>query len=123
MKKLSLGQATINELVDRFVQLCLEQDRYIARDEIAKVNRLFDKIEAVKDELKSRAGDQRSALFALYDHPNMQVRVKAAKATLALNMTAARAKLEEIRAENWQPQSADAGMCLWALDQGIFKPT
>src|SRR5690348_1178810 len=112
MKRLSLSKATVDELVERFIELCIEQDRYLARDEIAKVNRLFDKIEALKQELKSRPGDQRSALFALYDHPNMQVRVKAAKATLALNMTAARAKLEEIRAENWQPQSADAGMCL-----------
>jgi hypothetical protein len=70
-----------------------------------------------------REGDQRRTLLNLYNHPNMNVRVKAAKATLAVSPKGARQLLEEIQASKWQPQALDAGMCLWALDQGIFKPT
>ena len=93
------------------------------RGDVPQVNRLFDKIEAIEQELKARPGDQRRALIPLYNHPNMQVRVKAAKATLAVAPEAARGTLEAISAANWPPQSLDAGMCLWALDRGIFKPT
>jgi Domain of unknown function (DUF2019) len=59
----------------------------------------------------------------LYEHDSMQVRVKAAKATLAVAPMAARAALENIKSSNWQPQSAEASMSLWNLDRGVFKPT
>jgi hypothetical protein len=52
----------------------------------------------------------------------MQVRVKAAKATLAIAPEAARAQLEAIRASGWQPQALEAGMSLGFLDEGIYKP-
>jgi hypothetical protein len=77
----------------------------------------------VVDELRVRKGDQRRALLALYDHPSVQVRLKAAKATLAVAPLEARAALEAIRASNWQPQALDAGMSLRNLDNGVFKPT
>jgi hypothetical protein len=48
-------------------------------------------LEEIKRELKPKPGDHRFALLPLYDHNNMQVRVKAAKATLAIAPEAARA--------------------------------
>jgi len=60
--------------------------------------------------------------MALYTYPNMQVRVKAAKATLAVAPAAAREQLEKIAASDWQPQAGEAGMSLWNLDRGVFKP-
>jgi hypothetical protein len=122
MKKLALGEVTVDELVERFVNLCVAQDRELLRGDIARVNRLFDDIEAVKQELKARPGDQRRALIPLYQHENMQVRLKAAKATLAIAPVAARQELEDIKASNWSPQSSDASSSLWNLDRGIFKP-
>jgi hypothetical protein len=65
-------------------------------DEIAKFNRLFDQTEAVETELKTRDGDQRRMLLRLYNHRNIQVRLKAAKATLAVAPDAARRKIQEI---------------------------
>jgi hypothetical protein len=53
----------------------------------------------------------------------MQVRVTAAMATLAVALNAARAVLEAIKASDWQPQALEAGMALWNLDRGLFKPT
>lgn len=70
-----------------FTQLAIQQDDALDGD-VPEVTRLFWLLENVKAELKRRPGDQRAALLALYDHqPNMQVRVKAAKATLAVRAT------------------------------------
>ena len=123
MKRANLTTAGVDELVQLFIDLCIEQDRHLLEDDISEVNRLFDKIDGVKNALKTMPGDQRHALIPLYEHPNMQVRLKAAKATLAIAPDAARRTLEAISAANWPPQSLDAGMCLWTLDRGIFKPT
>jgi hypothetical protein len=79
-------------------------------------------VESVESELKSRPADERSAPLPLFDYKNMQVRVKAAKATLAIAPEAARAQLEAISASGWQPQALEAGMSLWSLDDGVYKP-
>jgi uncharacterized protein DUF2019 len=123
MKHVGLGQMSVAQLVERFVVLALEQDDALLSEEIAKFNRLFDEMEAVKSELKSRNGDQRRALLELYRHPNAQVRLKAAKATLAVAPQAARRALQVLADSQEFPQAGDAGMSIWALEQGIFKPT
>jgi hypothetical protein len=114
---------TVSQLVDRFVAITLAQDQALLMDEFAKFNRLFAEMEAIKQELKSRNGDQRRALIPLYDHPNAQVRLKAAKATLALASQAARRTMEAIIDAREFPQALEAGMSLDNLDRGIFKPT
>jgi hypothetical protein len=114
---------TVPELVERFAAIALEQDEALRMNEIAKFNRLFDQMEEVEQELKVRAGDQRQALLALYDHSNMQVRLKAVKATLAVTPIAARQMLEAIANSGWFPQAGEAGMSLVNLDRGVFKPT
>lgn len=122
-RRTNLGEAPTDHLVALFAELSIEQDEAILRDDIGKTNRLFDRMEEVEHLLKTRAGDQRRALLGLYTHPNMNVRVNVAKATLAVAPQAARAALETISKSKWQPQAGDAGMCLSALDRGIFKPT
>jgi len=58
----------------------------------------------------------------LYRHANAQVRLAAAKATLAVAPEDARQMLQRIADSGEFPQAGDAGMCLVALDRGIFKP-
>jgi len=123
MKKQKLDTASVDELVERFIALCVEQDRELLRGDVPRVNQLFDDIEAIKQELKSRPGDQRHALIPLYQHDNMQVRLEAATATLAIAPEAARTALEAIKASGWMPQAAEASHTFWTLDRGIFKPT
>lgn len=114
---------TTEQLVELFAELAVQQAVALLYRALGEVNRLYDKIERIKAELKSRPGDQRSALLSLYNHKNMQVRVKAAKATLAIAPETARTELEAIKASGWQPQALDAGMCLWNLETSVFKPT
>jgi len=59
--------------------------------------------------------------MSLYDHSNMQVRLNPAKATWGVDQRAARAQLKAIAASKHFPQAGDAGMCLWAIDEGISK--
>lgn len=122
MKRANLQDMTVDELVSMFTDIALQQDRALLRDQFAVFNRLFSRMEGVKEELKRRNGDQRIALLRLFEHPNVQVRLKAAKATLAVAPGAAREMLQSIKDAKEYPQSADAGMCIWALEQGIFKP-
>jgi len=122
MRGTVLSRMTTEQLVQLFAELSVEQDRALLLRAISKVNKIYDKLEAIESELKSRPGDQRSALLPLYNHKNIHVRVKAAKATLAIAPEAARAQLEAIRTSGWQPQALEAGMSLGFLDEGIYQP-
>jgi hypothetical protein len=97
VKNLNPRGWTVAELVDRFAAICVKQDKALFEDEVAKFNRLSRQMVAIRDELKSRPGDQRSALHALFEHPNLQVRLQAAKATLAVAPETARQMIERIQ--------------------------
>jgi uncharacterized protein DUF2019 len=123
MKRAKVQDMTVDQLVERFTAIALDQDRALLRNEYAKFNRLFGQMEEVKRELKARDGDQRRALLCLYDHPSAQVRLKAVKATLAVAPERARRMLEIIAESREYPQAGEAGMSIDNLERGIFKPT
>lgn len=122
MTPAKLSDLSIDRLVELFAEIGVAQSKALDADDTAKYNRLFDKLMEVKRELKDRSGDQRKALVTLYGYPNMQVRLSAAKATLAVVPQAARQAVEAIAASTWPPQCYDARMCLWMLDEGKFIP-
>jgi hypothetical protein len=123
MTQTSLGSMSDDQLVDRFGAICVEQDQALLHSEIARFNRLYSKMAAIRDELKQRQGDRRRALVKLYDHPNAQVRLQAARATLAVAPKEARSVIETLANSRKYPQAGDAGMTLENLDSGFFKPT
>src|SRR5882724_1712924 len=123
MKRISLQQMTVDQLLARFAAIGIDQDKALLRNEIAKFNRLYDEMDAIENELKARNGDQRRALVGLYDHPNAQVRLNAIKATLAVSPEQARRMLSVMANSREYPQAGDAGMALVNLERGIFKPT
>ena len=59
MKRAKLQDMTVNQLVERFTAITLDQDKALLRNEYAKFNRLFEQMEHVKRELKARDDDQR----------------------------------------------------------------
>lgn len=119
----SLKKMTGQELVQKYIEIGLAQDEALLMDEYGKFNRLFESMRAIEKELQSRDGDQRGILLGLLTHPNEQERLNTAKATLAIAPDEARRTLELLARARLGPQSGDAGMCLWTLDEGIFKPT
>ena len=111
------------ELVDRFTAVEIAQFHAELQGDVDKQNKCVAEAMAIADELKRRSGDQRSALLVLYGHSNIQVRLMAAKLTLAITPAAARNVIQTIADSKKHPQAMDAGMCLWTLEQDTFKPT
>jgi hypothetical protein len=123
MRRVNLQAMSTDQLVQHFAAIALDEDEALLIDDVPQLTRLFWQMEAVKGELKARTGDQRRALLVLYDHPNAQVRLKAVKATLAVAPQAARRMLQIIADSKEYPQAGDAGMTIFALENGIFQPT
>lgn len=120
--KRQIAKMSVEELVARFVEIGVAQDRALLEDRVSTYNRLYAENENILEALKAMPGDQRSVLLALFDHPTIQVRLNATHATLAVAPEAARRSLEAIAASQYFPQAGDAGMSLWNLDRGIYKP-
>jgi hypothetical protein len=118
MKEPDLTTATIDQLLERFVSMCLAQDKALDDDDIAAYNRLYQHTRAISDELKRRGPEARLSLTKLYTHPNPQVRYKAATGSYGVAPEAARAILQAIKDSKLPPQYLDAGMTLAALDDG-----
>jgi Domain of unknown function (DUF2019) len=122
MTKDNLLSLTVEQLVHRFAAIGVEQDKAEQAEDNAKYRRLFYQMSDIQKELKKRPGDQRRALVALFNYPNMQVRLMAAQYALAVAPQAARQAIEVIAASTWPPQCYDARMCLSMLDEGKFVP-
>lgn len=123
MKPLRFAEMTTDQLVQRFVTIALHQDEAISMEEFSRYNKLFDEMDAIKEQLKRRHNDERRALLPLYRHPNVQVRLKAAIATLALAPESARQQLLAIARSEHYPQAADAKLIVTDLDRGAFTPS
>jgi Domain of unknown function (DUF2019) len=122
MTRPNLQDMTVDQLMARYISIGVDQDGALLRNQYGKFNRLYDEKKAIENELKRRSGDQRRVLLRLYDHPNAQVRLNAAKATLAVAPEPARRKLQTMADSREFPQAGDAGMTLDFLDDGTFKP-
>lgn len=123
MTRFDLKTMTVSELTDRFIAIAVEQDKAIFDDDNAKFNRLYDQMEDIRNELKCRPGDQRSALLPLFDHPNIQVRLKAALTVMDIAPGAAREAFQKIADSRRYPQAADALGALRRLDgRPLIRP-
>jgi hypothetical protein len=122
MNPQNLANMSLDQLVDLFAENAIEQDRVIFKEQVSKYKKVFGEMGAINAELKRRGPQGRLALTRLYTHPNMQVRLQAARSTLAVAAAEARQIIETISKSGRFPQAGDAGMCLWNLDEGILKP-
>ena len=122
MKRVNLKTLSVDELVERFAEIARAQDKALLGDDVAKFKNLFTQMTEVDLELRFRGTPARLTLLRLYDDPNCQVRLKAAKRTLGVAPQAARSLIESIAKSSWFPQAGEAGMTLANLDSGVFKP-
>lgn len=70
---------SVDEILQRFIELSLTQHEALLYLEARPYNRAYMKIKKLVEELEARPGDQRHALIELFDHDNPQVRLNAAK--------------------------------------------
>jgi hypothetical protein len=122
MSQPPLQDMSIDDLVDLFAQNGIEQDRVIFKEQVSKYKKVFGVMDAIDAELKRRGPQGRLALTKLYEHPNMQVRLQAAKCTRAVAVVEARRVMEAIAKSGRMPQAADARGSLRMMDEGLIKP-
>jgi hypothetical protein len=122
MKRIDVKTTSVDDLVKEFTAVAIEQGQALLMDEVAKFNRLYDEMDIIRNELRSRPGDQRKALLPLLRHNNVQVRLKAAITTLAVTPDASKSVLKDIAESKRYPQAADAGLVLRGLDDGSYQP-
>jgi hypothetical protein len=106
----------LQELIELFAENGIEQDDVIRKEQISRFKEVFGVMAAIDAELRRRGPQARAALSQLYDHPNMQVRLQAAKVASDVDPVGARPVLEAIAKSVRMPQAADAGMKLDTLD-------
>jgi hypothetical protein len=123
MKRMKLNTLTIDQLLQQFAQIGVAQDRALLARDHSRFNRFYDQMGEVDRELRARGANARLELLQLFNHPNIQVRLKAATMTLGIAPVAAREALESIVASKEFPQAGDAGMLIRGLNDGTFRPT
>jgi sugar lactone lactonase YvrE len=79
-------------------------------------------MQVIDCELRSRGREERMALYPLLSDKNRFIRYYAAKYLLGLAPDHARRVIEEIAKFKFDALCLDAGMCLYALDKGIYRP-
>jgi hypothetical protein len=123
MTPASATKMSVEQLVERFKAIALEQDKALQSDQISKYNRLYGDMDIVINELKGRPGDQRRELVRFLNDANAQVRLESAIATLVLVPDASRRTLQMIDDLDENPQAPFARGILMELDDGSYKPT
>ncbi|WP_206454493.1 DUF2019 domain-containing protein [Aurantimonas marina] len=115
-------ELAVADIVREYIAIGLAQDKAIEVDDTGTFNQLARRQFAYEKELKRRTGDQRRALIPLLEHPNAQIRLNAAHATLVVAPLLARETLEAVAAWESGSQAFDAGMAIQMLDDGRFVP-
>ena len=122
MKLIYLKGLTTEQLIEEFACLARRMGSAVLDSETRLFNRLFSKMQAIDRELRSRGREARIMLVPLLEDEDRFVRYYAAKYLLGLVPDRARRVIEEIAKFKYDALCGDAGMCLYALDAGIFKP-
>ena len=122
MRKLDLISMSLEAVINRYIELSVQQGEANEDDDVSRYNRLYKKLGVIDAELRSRGPSARLALTALFTHPNKQVRLNAATESLAIAPDEARAVLQKFRETRVGPYCLDAGMTIVNLDNGVFKP-
>lgn len=122
MKKTDLDKLSNAELVSRFAEAARKRGLAALDLEVRKVNRLYSYMDAIHSILRARGTEARRELLPLLDNKDRLVRYFAAKQLLGIEPGRTREIIESTH-KNWFDAIAlDAGMTLYNLDTGVFKP-
>ncbi|HLY89371.1 MAG TPA: DUF2019 domain-containing protein [Acetobacteraceae bacterium] len=120
---MKLDKLTTDELVAQFVSLSEQQYLLMLNDDFKKFNHLFDKQTEIDKELRKRGIEARLELTKLFNHPNIQVRLSAAKRSLGVARESALDVLRQIIKEDFGPFRLRAGMTVALVEDGTVEPT
>ena len=122
MKIEKLEDFTNEQLAEKFVELSREMGMAVLDSETRKFNKMFPIMQRIDMILRARGREARLVLLPLLESDDRFVRYYAAKYLLGLVPAPARAVIEDIARYKYDALCGHAGMCLYALDKGIFRP-
>ena len=118
MRKINPSSEAIDELLNCFVALSIEQGNANYVFAIARSNRLGASLHEIATEIKRRPGDGGRSLLRLFAHENTQVRFNAATGVSGVFTLQAREILEQIAGSD-DTLAFDARMYLRSLDEWV----
>jgi hypothetical protein len=122
MKNTNLTKLDESALVAQFKDYALRTASVLLDSDVGAANRLYDQIEAIDAELRSRGTDARRALLPLLDDQDLRVRYEAAVRLLNVDRQKALLALKEVQRSHRMPVAAEASFALRNLAEGVFKP-
>lgn len=114
----NLNSLTVDQLVKKFTEIGIAQDKAEDADNVSLFNRLYREMDAVDQEIRKRGAEARLALLQLCEHPNLQVKLQAAKFAYGASPEIAQKCLQVICDSKIPPQYLDAGMSLQSIADG-----
>jgi hypothetical protein len=119
------------ELVAAFADLSRQQGAALETEDMRQHNRLFDKLRAIRDELRSRGAEAQKLLIPLLEQgqqPSLsyaaaQLRFNAAVGLKVVAPELAHATLESLSIRGPLTYRGMAGMSLSLMDQTTLKPS
>ena len=117
-----LSELSSQDLVQMYEQIVLQQDESFKNERIALFNKQYGDREAIKEELRSRPGDQREMLAALFKSKKSWVCICVARDTFGLNEARSRMHMQYVADHSLGRYRGEARSALGAWDRG-FRPT
>ena len=124
-RNLDLSKLSLDELRQRFEEICLVQDETQFQDEeqgAEQYGACYTALQSVSNELKRRGAEARRALCDLFTHPAAHVRLQAALFSYGAAPMEARCCLEQLRNAKTLHDSFAAGMALRSIEDGTWTP-
>lgn len=121
-RKTQMCSMSLDEIKEYFIELSAKKRETDDYFDTYTYNKIFKILREIRSELKQRPGDQRSILIPLIAHPNLQVRLNASAATLAITPDAL-TMLRAIASLGWDPERSEARSLVDAIDEGRYIPT
>ncbi len=122
MKHGDLVAQSNEALVAQFKDYALQTSSALLGSDVGAANRLYDQMEAIGAELRSRGEGARKALLRLLDDRDLRVRFEAAVRLLSVDRQKALVALKEVQSSHLMPVAAEASFALRNLAEGVFKP-
>jgi uncharacterized protein DUF2019 len=117
-----LRDMTTPELVVEFIAAARERGAAVLDSQAPRANRMYARMKEIDSILRARGQEARLALEPLLNSSERFVRYYAAIYLLGAAPEKARKVIEEVAEPNFDALSGEAGMTLFSLDNGIFKP-
>lgn len=121
MTQAKLELLSDSDLIAEFVKLAEQRGAANEDGDVPRSNRAARQMFSLDDIFRKRGRGVRSLLLPLLDHRNEWVRYSAATRLLRIAPERARATIEQVAA-GVGPIAGDAGMTLYELDRGGWKP-